>query len=373
MHNTTAHKGRSSHSRSMPILKQGYQLQGVAMKNEKVIMVELWGLGDAVLATSALQVLLQQGCKVTFVCKEGSKQLLEPSYPDVQYCTFHAPWCVFKGKYRLWRWPWKSMASLVRELHELKSDALLSARPDPREHLLFCTTARRRVGIPRCGSSAFLTECVRRSSSPQHRVNDWLDTVETWLPGVDLSNFAPRLSGNAYGSPHPALLSTTQDRRPLLILHCGAGIACRRWPITSLAQLLKRVRSTYNCSIALIPDLDGYGRELSELADAVLDNMTIETLVASINEADAYIGNDTGPTHIAAATGTPTFAIFGPTVPSLFAPFGNHAIVVQRDICRHKPCKDYCRFEEAICLTELSVEEVFNAVPKHFDDVLSRK
>ncbi|MCC6291717.1 MAG: glycosyltransferase family 9 protein [Bryobacterales bacterium] len=43
-------------------------------------------------------------------------------------------------------------------------------------------------------------------------------------------------------------------------------------------------------------------------------------LAAWLGNAAYYIGNDSGPTHLAAATGTPTLAIFGPTDPAVWAP-----------------------------------------------------
>jgi len=51
-------------------------------------------------------------------------------------------------------------------------------------------------------------------------------------------------------------------------------------------------------------------------------------VVALSAGAAAYVGNDSGPTHLAAALGTPTVAIFGPTDPVQFAPRGRSVRVI---------------------------------------------
>jgi len=52
------------------------------------------------------------------------------------------------------------------------------------------------------------------------------------------------------------------------------------------------------------------------------------TIQACLGRCTAFIGNDSGLTHMAAAAGRPTIAIFGPTEPELYAPWGDHVLVV---------------------------------------------
>jgi ADP-heptose:LPS heptosyltransferase len=50
-----------------------------------------------------------------------------------------------------------------------------------------------------------------------------------------------------------------------------------------------------------------------------------------LSEADLYIGNDSGISHLAAAVGTPVFALFGPTDPAVWAPRGKKVRVLHRN------------------------------------------
>ena len=71
--------------------------------------------------------------------------------------------------------------------------------------------------------------------------------------------------------------------------------------------------------------------ELKSL-DSVAPVVTPKTLVelfTAITQASAYVGNDTGPTHLAAITGTPTTAIFGPTDPAIWQPLGPNVKIIR--------------------------------------------
>ena len=47
--------------------------------------------------------------------------------------------------------------------------------------------------------------------------------------------------------------------------------------------------------------------------------------------AARFVGNDSGPGHLAAITGTPTLALFGPTDPARWRPLGPHVKVLRRE------------------------------------------
>ncbi|HSE95533.1 MAG TPA: glycosyltransferase family 9 protein, partial [Methylomirabilota bacterium] len=60
----------------------------------------------------------------------------------------------------------------------------------------------------------------------------------------------------------------------------------------------------------------------------VLPDPTLPQLAALLAAARGYVGNDSGPTHLAAAVGCPTLALFGPSDPGVWAPHGAHVRVL---------------------------------------------
>ena len=55
---------------------------------------------------------------------------------------------------------------------------------------------------------------------------------------------------------------------------------------------------------------------------------TLDELADELMAACAYIGFDSGPTHLAAQLGLPTFAMFGPTDPAIWGPIGPRVTIV---------------------------------------------
>jgi len=86
----------------------------------------------------------------------------------------------------------------------------------------------------------------------------------------------------------------------------------------------------------------------------------LDVLLATLATAERFIGNDSGPGHLAALLGVPTFTIFGPQLPELFAPQHPDAAWIEGASCPHKPCFDACRFPRPHCLLDLSTETVWS-------------
>ncbi len=86
---------------------------------------------------------------------------------------------------------------------------------------------------------------------------------------------------------------------------------------------------------------------------------TVAELLALVDKAGAFIGNDSGPGHLAAFCGVPTFTLFGPQLPEWFAPLHPVAQVLEGKACPYKPCSDYCRFAEPFCLSRVTEDEVW--------------
>ncbi len=126
---------------------------------------------------------------------------------------------------------------------------------------------------------------------------------------------------------------------PLVLLHPGGGsnprqgMAEKRWPVERFVLLGNHLVRTYNARIlvvgaaadaALAHTIDGM---MSAKVVNLAGKLTLGELGALGEVADLYVGNDTGPTHVAAAVGCPTVALFGPSDPALSAPRGRRVTV----------------------------------------------
>jgi ADP-heptose:LPS heptosyltransferase len=313
----------------------------------KLLVLELWGLGDLIIATP----FLRAACKkfaVTLVSKPYGKELQGHFWPEIEVIQFLAPWTVFKHKYRLYAWPWRELFHLHRRIGGGQFDVGLSARWDPRDHLLLrLARARLRLGYNRLGSGVLLTHPLERPAPTAHRSEYWR-TLGRELD-LDLSE-----------SEQPALAA---PGRKEILVHSGAGQAVRVWPLPRYQELIGRLRQRgHPVQVACDPDQLDWWLQAGEKTVVMPHNVT--ELLALINRAAMLIGNDSGPGHIAALAGIPTFTIFGPQLPEWFAPSHPSAEWIEGKPCPFKPCSDYCRWPQPRCLMNLAVAEVWERTDK---------
>jgi heptosyltransferase-2 len=313
----------------------------------------------------------QEHYDITLVGKEHATQLLQPTFPDIRFISFEAPWSAYRGKYALWRWNWAKLFSLFWRLRGERFDAAVSVRNDPRDHLfMLLAGARARYGFPIRGSDMFLTNPLTRSHPEQHKVEDWRDIGRTLgLSGMDEAG--PRLEHARYRSAGVDEILAGHSGKPIVCLHPGARLPVRRWAESNFRYIVERMRKEFDFHLVLIPDPDGYGRALVPLADTVLPTLGVADLVDVLGRAELLLSNDSGPSHIAAACGRPAIVAFGPTNPAWFRPWGEHHHLIIRDICPWRPCFDYCKFSEPYCMTKLRPEAAWPDIRRHVEKLLS--
>ena len=120
-------------------------------------------------------------------------------------------------------------------------------------------------------------------------------------------------------------------RQDYAVIHPFSGSAGKNWPLArfqALARGLERIMPVRWCAGPEDPPLEsllaGEGAPPETIrADNLYD------LACLLAAARLYIGNDSGITHLAAASGAPTLALFGPTDPAVWAPRGPNVRVAR--------------------------------------------
>jgi ADP-heptose:LPS heptosyltransferase len=320
----------------------------VSALKPKLLVVELWGLGDLIIGTPFLQAAGQR-YEVTLVAKPYAIDLQPRFWPGVKVVPFVAPWTAFKRKYRLYAWPWWCMLRLLSGLAKQRFDYGLSARRgadgsgDPRDHLLLLLArAKTRLGFPWLGSGLILAQPLARPEPQAHRYENW------------------RVMARALGLETPlreSLVLSHSHPDGEILVHTGAGQPVRVWPLPRYRGLVARLRGKGNrVQVACDPDQREWWLAAGEMG--VATPRSVSELLLLTDRAGAFIGNDSGPGHLAAFCGVPTFTLFGPQVPEWFAPLHPASEWVEGKACPYKPCSDYCRFSVPCCMENSSEDEV---------------
>lgn len=139
----------------------------------------------------------------------------------------------------------------------------------------------------------------------------------------------------------------------------------KRWPhYHELSELIRRKFPEYR--VVMIGDnQDRHEADRMKWpANVSLDLMgvlNIRELAEVLSMATLYVGNDTGPTHIAAALGTKTYAIFAPTILGKNMPIGDDVhIINKRFPC--SPCQYTERFKTCECMGNITAKEVYEEI-----------
>ena len=119
-------------------------------------------------------------------------------------------------------------------------------------------------------------------------------------------------------------------RRGAVVIHPGSGGAFKCWPVSRFAAVLEWLRRRRIPAVVLwgpaeqtrSADLDPF------LPSQRLSPASPVELAEALAGARLYVGNDSGPGHLAAAVGTPTISLFGPTDPRLWRPLGARGRVI---------------------------------------------
>jgi ADP-heptose:LPS heptosyltransferase len=307
----------------------------------KLLVVELWGLGDLVLATPFLKAAAGS-FDLTLLAKPMARELQPRLWPGVEVVPFRFPWTAFSGKYNLIRWPWRELASLVRQLRSCHFDIAVSARWDPRDHfLLRLTGAGRRIGFPRLSSGLFLTERLSLPGPGAHRYENW------------------RVLGRQLGIELPAKdqLAPPRPKPDIILIHSGAAQPARMWPLERFQILAAQLRQDhYSVQVVCDPVQRPWW---SSHGEDVRVPTSLAELMALLDGAGLFVGNDSGPGHLAAILGVPTFTLFGNQHPSLFAPLHPAAQWMEGSPCPYKPCYDSCRFAKPECLWSIGASDAW--------------
>lgn len=118
-----------------------------------------------------------------------------------------------------------------------------------------------------------------------------------------------------------------------IFLHPGSGGLRKIWPLRNWWALLKYLSESYPNPLFLIlgpvdEGLRSFARAAEALGVTTLEGLSLPLLTAWLAQGRLYVGNDSGVSHLAAASGIPTIAIFGATDPRVWAPRGVEVHIV---------------------------------------------
>lgn len=333
----------------------------------RILVVKLDHFGDVILSTPVFSNLRKAypNAALHALCGKWGSVVLE-NHPDVEkVIEYNSPiFCRSEEPTTL-----RQTRQLFRQLRKQKYDLLIELRGDWR---IIRFSALRPTPKRLCRASLQIANKFgfQRFSSKHEscRNLDVLKHVGIPTP-IQNTTFAISTENDQW------VLSFLKDHQikqelPIITIHPGSPIDIKRWKPGRFAELAdwlitqKRAQILFvgvPDEIQIITQIQAYMKNESiNLAGKT----TIPQLASILQKSGMFIGNDSGPMHLAAAVDITTIGLFGPGDSNRFGPVGVKCHTIQKKVdC--PPCKgDVCKFGDEGCMAKIQVKDVIDIVEK---------
>jgi len=227
---------------------------------------------------------------------------------------------------------------------------------------------RERLGYRTCGRALLLNRGVRPPGPKGHQVHGYLRLVRSLgevecdpVPVVTLPDEAgPAASGLLLGKG-------IKSGSRIVVINPGSTYGrAKCWPEAGFSRLARMITERLSARVVVVggpgerPLVERICGSAGPGAVNLAGETTVIQLAAIIRECSVFVGNDSGPMHLACAVKTPAVVIIGPTDPAATGPLGKNIMVRNEVECA--PClRRECPTDHR-CMTGVSVEAVYAAV-----------
>jgi len=265
----------------------------------KVLLITLSNIGDAIMTTPVMEALHARypQAQLDIVIDPRSADLFEH--------------CPYRGNLiqRDKQLGWRGTLALLRQLRQIRYDLVVDLRTDGLAWLL---RARRRLTRWECRTAGSHAVEKHMAVIAKREHITGIPPVCVWL-----SNAEHRFARQA--------LSALPGTR-WLALGPGARWEPKRWPVRHFIALATKLQQEFDAVLLLGSTADtACCRELAEALSLPCLNLAGKTTLlqtgALLQQASLFVGNDSGPGHLAAAAGIPSLTLFGPGDPTRYHPW----------------------------------------------------
>jgi heptosyltransferase-2 len=284
----------------------------------------------------------------------------------------------------------RSFASYVLQLRRSKYDLVFVLKRSFSSSLLaFLTGASRRVGYAMKGSGQLLRNWLLTDKVAWREDIHEVDSLISVLEAVDIAVPPEKRTLESWVTAAElakvydlGLLASPQaSGKKFVLIHAAAAHPDKLYPLASWASLIKRLHN----ELDLVPVFSGDKQDtalyqelatLSGLQSVALNfagRLSLRESMALYSLMSLAVCVDSGPAHLCAAAQVPTIAIFGPTDPVRWQPYGEANTAVFDSTLPCRPCNYHKVCHNRECLTELSPDLIFEKCLNIYRPVLKRE
>jgi len=333
---------------------------------KQILLIRTAYIGDVIMTLPMLKPLKERfsGASIAVLTSLGGREILLNN-PYVDDVLVYEPFWFYAR-------PLRDYLKFLGQLRKRQFDLTIEARADIRDilFLVFPTRSRAKLSYAVGGGSCFLTH-VAPYEKLKHKVEYHLDLVRFLGCRTDSVEWGIYLT-ETEKEEVARLLRDSSVSTPFICAHPGGRLPLKRWPTHRCASLYDRMIDRFGLPLVLLSAGSEIGL-VGEIAGMMRNRpillagkTTIRQLSGVIAKAALLVCNDSAPMHIAAALGTPTIAIFGPSKSIETGPYGKGHLIVEKDF----PCRWSCDETQCTnnnyqaCMDAITVDDVFQAIER---------
>lgn len=342
-------------------------------ENSRLLFIRIRNLGEAVLDTANLRALkhFRPDLQIT--------TLVEAIYTDLYAADPEIEAIPLPRGVKDKRSSLASRLNMIRELRSRKFAAVINLHGGPTSaQLTFLSGAKHRAGAEHFRNGYAYNLRIPPAEEILGRKD--LHTVEyqfgqfKWLglPGDEPEptrlHVAPQFRETALSKLREAGID---PERPYIVVAPTNEFYTKRWEPKRYAAIAESLIARDFQIVMTGAPTEEQRSQLAAVQAATkhelasLNSLSIGELVAVIAQAELFVGNDSGPAHIAAAVKTPLVVLFGPASSVRWSPWRAPSVLVQNYFpCN--PCSMYtCEaFDEPECIRSITVDQALKAIDR---------
>ena len=336
-----------------------------------ILIVKLSAIGDVVHTLPSLAALRRHfpNAHITWVIEEAAADLIKNHhYLDRVIVSHRKQWITnFKDIKKIGS-ALKEIRQFIAVLRERRYDMVIDFHGLFKSAMIVgISNAKRKIGYNSLQelSGLFLNEKIYEDME-KHAVDRYLDLSRYLGADVESPEFLIPLGEENRRRVDTLLKAHKVDEgKPFVAVNPVAFWKTKLWEEKKFAELCDKIAGELKTNVVFTGGKnDDVVERIQYMMNFYSANLTGKTSLRDLaylyELASVVVTTDSGPMHIAAAVGTPTVALFGPTDPLRTGPYGEGHRVIRKGLycspCLKKEC-DTLR-----CMKEITVDDVFEAV-----------
>jgi lipopolysaccharide heptosyltransferase II len=329
---------------------------------KRILIIKLRGIGDVILSTIVIQNLIEHfpNAKIDYLTEPPSVPILRTLNELDQIIPIERTGTI-------------STVKSVIKLRNIQYDIVFDLYSNPRSALLtFFSKGKIKVGFDRRGRKYAYDVHVKTKDLNLHMAEVNLQQLK--VIGIPVNHYKLKYKLTMEEEIFSIeFFNINLLEENVIAISPSGGWKSKRCEPSKFIEICRAVRSKYECKFLILWG-EGDESDASEIYNGIKEfsvlapRTSIREMVALFSKCKAVIANDSGPMHLSAAIGIPTFAIHGPTSPFEQGPYGSKHEWVRFDELDCIQCNLLDCPREHECMLQLDSDKVL----ARFEDLIKK-